>query len=318
MIYFLFILGFVFLIKGADLLIDGATSLARRFHISDIVIGLTIVAFGTSTPELVVNVVASYAGNADIAIGNVLGSNIVNTFLAVGLAAIISSLSVRRNTVHKEIPLSFLAAVVMGILANDEVLDRLPTSDLTRIDGLVLLCFFVVFFSYILTIAKDKNEGVAVTTSSLPLTRSVIYVVLGLALLCFGAEWVVDGAVVFAQNFGLSEALIGLTIVAVGTSLPEIVTSAVSAWKGNDDIAIGNVVGSNIFNIFWILGVSALIRPLPFDPRINFDVGVNILAAALLFAFLYVRNRAHVLRRIHGVIFILLYVGYIVYLIKRG
>lgn len=316
--YLLFIIGFMILIKGADILIDGASTIARKFHISDIVVGLTIVAFGTSAPELVVNIFASYQGNAELAIANVLGSNIANTLVAIGLAVIISPLIIKRNTVIIEIPLCLLAAIVVGVLANDAFITQAETSSLSRIDGLVLLCFFIIFFCYTLSIAKTKHETIETTEKKLSMPRSIVYILVGLVGLTLGGNWIVAGAVKLAMALGMSQALIGLTIVAVGTSLPEIVTSVVSAYKGKKDIAIGNAVGSNIFNIFWVLAISATIRPLPFDTKINSDILVNILASLLLFLFLFIRNKKHVLRRAHGVIFLILYVGYIVYSVIRG
>lgn len=318
LIYFLFILGFVFLIKGADLMIEGASSIAKRFQISDLVIGLTIVAFGTSAPELVVNLFASAQGNTDLAISNVLGSNIANTFLAIGIAAIITPLTVKKNTVFKEIPLCLLAAVILALVANDSLIDGDLVSQISRIDGLVMIGFFVVFFIYTISMAKELKEAPDEKAQILSMPKSILFVIFGLAGLTMGGNWIVDGAIVIAKGFGMSEVLIGVTIVAVGTSLPEIVTSAVSAYRGRQDIAIGNAVGSNIFNIFWVLSASAILKPLPFDVRINFDVMVNILASALLFLFLFLGNKSHYLKRGHGIFFITLYVSYMVYAILQG
>ena len=319
MTYVLFVIGFIILIKGADLLVDGASSIAKRYKISDIVIGLTIVAFGTSAPELMVNLIASYQGNAELAVANVLGSNIANTLVAIGIAAIISPLVVKRNTVLKEIPLEFLAALVVGFMANDILIDVGVLSQLSRIDGLVMLCFFGVFLSYTLSIAKDKQEKpLEAVVKGLSIPYSIAYVLLGLVGLGAGGHWIVEGAVEIARTFGMSEALIGTTIIAIGTSLPEIVTSAMSAMKGKKDIAIGNAVGSNIFNIFWVLALSSTLSPLPFNPIINMDILVNIGASALLFLFLYVSNPKHELRRVHGILFIFIYIGYLSYTIYRG
>jgi len=316
--YVLFIIGFFILIKGADLLIEGASSVAKRLKVSDLVIGLTIVAFGTSAPELIVNVISSYTGNAELAISNILGSNIANTFLALGIAAFITPLSVKRNTVLKEIPLAFLAALTLGLLANDALINMEVASTLSRIDGLILACFFTIFLFYTITVAKAEREKPDERAKVIPIGRSIVLIIFGMLGLMFGGDWIVTGAIEIATNFGLSQAFIGLTIVAIGTSLPEIVTCAVSAYKGNSDIAIGNAVGSNIFNIFWVLALSSIVKPLPFDTKINFDVVTNIVAAALLFLFLYVANKKHTLKKSHGIIFIVLYVAYIGYLIYRG
>ncbi|MCP5463950.1 MAG: calcium/sodium antiporter [Deltaproteobacteria bacterium] len=318
MTYLLFVIGFVILIKGADLLVDGSSSLAKQFHISDLVIGLTIVAFGTSAPELVVNLIASYKGNTELAVTNVLGSNIANTFIAVGAAAIITPLTVQRNTVSKEIPLSVLAGLVVAFVCNDVFLNGDVSSRITRGDGLVLLSFFAVFFVYTLTIAKRDLDSVAQDPDLMSPAKAVVFIILGLAGLTVGGDWIVNGAIAVARVFGMSEALIGLTVVAVGTSLPEIVTSCTAAYKGRKDIAIGNAVGSNIFNVFWVLGLSSVIRELPFDSKINLDVAVNLLAGFLLFAFLFIRNRTHTMGRVKGVLFLFFYAAYISIAIWRG
>lgn len=316
--YILFFIGFVLLIKGADLLVDGASSLAKRLGISTLVIGLTIVAFGTSTPELIVNILASINGNTDIAIGNILGSNVANILLILGISAAIYPLAVKKGTVWKEIPLAFLAVIVLAFVVNDAWIDNSPFSALTRIDGFILLSFFIIFLYYVFGISKaEPVDTVETTPRTYSLWRSSLMIGGGLVGLVVGGKWIVDGAVAFATGLGVSEALIGLTIVAVGTSLPELATSAVAAYKKDVDIAVGNIVGSNIFNIFWILGVSAIIRPLPFSPMLASDVFVTVLATLLLFIFLFVGKR-HILERWQGVCFIALYIGYVVYLIFRG
>lgn len=318
MTYVLLVLGFVLLIKGADLLIEGSSSIAKRLNISDLVIGLTIVAFGTSAPELIVNVMASYNGNTDLAIANVLGSNIANTFLAIGGAAIFTPLIVKRNTIYKEIPLTLLAAIVLFITANDVFLDGNAPNQITRSEGLTLIGFFIIFFFYTVGIAADSNDVAFEKTKRLTITRSMTYILFGLLGLTYGGEWIVSGSVDVAKVFGMSETLVGITVVAIGTSLPEITTSILSAYKGKSDIAIGNAVGSNIFNIFWVLAASSTIKTLPFSDKINFDVGVNILASLLLFLFLYIANKKHTLKRGHGIFFIALYSIYIGISVMRG
>lgn len=315
--YLLFFVGFVALIKGADFLVTGASSLAARFGVSALVIGLTIVAFGTSAPELIVNLLASFNGNTDIAIGNILGSNIANILLILGISAMVYPLAVGRGTVWKEIPFAFLAVVVMGLMASDVLLDGAAMSAITRIDGLILLAFFIIFLYYIFSIAKEGSGAETEKPVVYSYTKSIVLVLLGLVGLTVGGKWIVDGAVAFATSLGVSEALIGLTIVAVGTSLPELATSAMAAYRRNVDIAIGNVVGSNIFNMFWILGVSATISPLPFSPALQIDVLVTLLATFLLFLALFVGKR-HILERWQGVVFVLMYAAYIVYLVMRG
>lgn len=316
--YLLFFIGFALLIKGADLLVDGASSLAKRLGISALVIGLTIVAFGTSAPELIVNILASINGNTDIAIGNILGSNSANILLILGISAVIYPLAVKKGTVWKEIPFAFLAVIVLAFMTNDAWIDNSPFSALTRIDGFILISFFIIFLYYVFGISKAESADIVETTPrTYSLWRSSLMISGGLLGLVIGGKWIVDGAVSFATSLGVSEALIGLTVVAVGTSLPELATSAVAAYKKDADIAVGNIVGSNIFNIFWILGVSAIIRPLPFSPMLASDVFVTVLATVLLFIFLFVGKR-HIIERWQGVCFITLYVGYVVYLVFRG
>lgn len=314
---FLFIVGFVFLIKGADWLVSGASSLANRLGVSALVIGLTIVAFGTSAPELTVNLLASFQGNTDIAIGNIIGSNIANILLILGISAIIFPLAVQKGTVWREIPFAVLAVLVVTIMANDVFLDGSASSALTRIDGLVLLSFFAIFIYYIFSIAKQPSSGSEDEIQQYSTNKSILMILGGLVGLVVGGKWIVDGAVLFATQLGISEALIGLTVVAVGTSLPELATSAVAAYKKNVDIAIGNVIGSNIFNIFWILGVSASITPLPFSPELGVDLGVVTVVTLLLFIALFVGKR-HTLERWQGWLFVMLYIIYTIFLVARG
>jgi cation:H+ antiporter len=315
LIYVLFIVGFVILIKGADLLVDGASAIAKRFKISDLVIGLTVVAFGTSTPELFVNVMASIQGNTDIAIGNVVGSNIANVFLILGVSSIIYPLAVAKGTVWKEIPFSLLAAIVLFVVANDQLLDGSQVSDLTRIDGLVFLSFFIIFIYYTTSIAT-RIEGMEeyIPERQYGWLRSSLYIILGLAGLTFGGKWIVDGAIALAAKFGMSESLVGLTIVAVGTSLPELATSAVAAYKRNVEIAVGNVVGSNIFNIFFVLGISATIKPLPYQLKNNRDIGVVIFSSLLLFLFMFTGKKRS-LDRWEGIIFLACYGVFLAYIV---
>lgn len=314
--YILFVVGFVFLIKGADYLVEGSSSIAQRAGISQLVIGLTVVSFGTSAPELLVNIVASLRGAGDVGIGNILGSNIANIFLILGVAAVIYPLRIQKSTTWKEIPLNFLAALVLLALANDIFIDGAESSVLSRNDGIILMLFFIIFVYYTIGLAMaEKNNHDEMQKHSI--LKSVVMVVVGIVGLAYGGQWVVDGAVVIASRFGLSEALIGLTIVAVGTSLPELVTSAVAAYRKNADIAIGNVVGSNLFNVFWVLGLSAMIKPLPFRPAINTDIFVYLLAAMMLFVFAFTGTKNHV-SRWEGGIFLVSYAVYLVFLVIRG
>jgi len=316
------VFGFFFLVKGADLLVNGASGLAKRLGVSDLLIGLTVVAFGTSMPELFVNIFASFQGRSDIAIGNILGSNTVNVLLIAGISAVIFPLRVMVDTVRKEIPLSLLAAVLVLILANDRVIDAAGISVLSRIDGIVLLCFFIIFLFYIFELALHQEDAVvAAGQESLRLLpgflKPVLLVIFGLLAMVVGSRMVVLSAVDLAARLGLSQALIGLTIVAVGTSLPELATSAVAAYKKNSDIAVGNIVGSNIFNIFFILGVSALIKPLPFNVAYNLDILITICASLLLFLCMFTGKKQQ-LDKWEGILFVLLYLGYIIVLVIRG
>ena len=312
--YILFIIGFFLLIKGADFLVDGSASIAKKLKISGIVIGLTIVAFGTSAPEFIVNIFASAQGNTEIAIGNILGSNIANILLILGISAIIYPITAKKNTVLKEIPLSLLAAVVLGLMANDIIIDGADFSGITKIDGFILLSFFIIFLYYTFGITKSDKDIVEEEIKIFSHFKSVIFIILGLAGLAIGGKWIVDGAVQIAEFFNISQSLIGLTIVAVGTSLPELATSAVAAYKKQSDIAIGNVVGSNIFNIFWILCVSAVIRPLPFNTSSNGDITMTIFASIVLFLVMFI-GKKRVIERWQGVFMVTTYASYIVFLV---
>lgn len=316
-VFLLVLVGFVLVIKGADLLVDGACALARKLSVSDLMIGLTVVAFGTSLPELAVNVFAGLKGSTDIAIGNILGSNIANILLILGISGIIYPLIVTKGTVWKEIPLSLLAALLLGILANDRLIDNAHSSALTRTDGLVLLSFFVIFIYYTLGIAKRIEGSEALYPAKERSIKKIsIMIAAGLLALISGGKFIVDGAVDLAAALGISQSTIGLTIVAVGTSLPELATSAMAAYRKNPEIAVGNIVGSNIFNIFFILGISSLIRPLPFGAKSNLDIGVLILASSLLFISMFT-GKHHKLDRWEAALFLVIYSAYIVFLIMN-
>ncbi len=317
-VYILFAIGFVVLIKGADILVDGSVAIAKKLHVSNIAIGLTIVAFGTSAPELMVNIIASAKGNTDIAIGNILGSNIANILLILGISAIICPIAAKKNTVLKEIPLSLLAAIVLGVMANDRIIDGGGFSGLTRVDGIILICFFMVFLSYIFTIAKSSDEIPSdVKIKEMGYLKAIVFICLGFTGLTLGGKWIVDGAVKIAELFNVSQSLIGLTVVAIGTSLPELATSAVAAFKKETDIAIGNVVGSNIFNIFWVLGVSSIIRPLPFNSGLNFDIIMTVFASLFLFLAMFIGQK-HTIGRWKGLLMFTIYILYVSALVYKG
>jgi cation:H+ antiporter len=312
----LLLAGFVALIFGADKLVDAASSLAKKLGIPNIVIGLTIVAFGTSAPELVVNVFAAVNNNTAMVLGNVLGSNIFNVLAILGISSIIYPLSVKRNTTWLEIPLSLLAAVAVLFIANDMFLDNAVSNLISRSDGIMLLLFFSIFLVYNLMIAKSANDDEETETKDYTYLKAIFFIALGLGGLILGGRLIVTSAVGIAQAFGLSERLIGLTIVSVGTSLPELATSVVAVRKKNVDIAIGNVVGSNIFNIFLILGVSTVITPLQVSAASFTDIVVNIGAGLLLFIFIFV-GKGRQLARWEGMVFLLLYLLYLGLLVSQ-
>ncbi len=313
---FLVIVGLVLLVKGADWLVEGASSIASKLGISAIVIGLTVVSFGTSMPELIVNLIASFQGNAGLAIGNVVGSNIANIFLILGVTAIIVPLVLKQNTVWKEIPLALLAILLVWIMANDTLLAGRNGQDLLdRIDGIVLIAFFLIFMYYTFGISKAEGKGEKIT--QLPMGKSVLFLSLGLVMLFLGGKWTVDGAVGIAQVFGISDAVIGLTVVAIGTSLPELVTSIIAAMKKQADIAIGNAVGSNIFNVFWVLGVSATVNPLPFAAENSMDTLFAVFTALVLFAVMFVGTK-NTLTKKEGGFFLACYIGYTAFRVITG
>lgn len=316
--------GLILILLGANGLTDGAASVAKRFRIPPIVIGLTIVAFGTSAPELTVSVSSALKGSADIAIGNVVGSNIFNTLMIVGCTALFAPIIITRNTLRKEIPLCILSSIVLLICANDVFLDKSSENILNRVDGLLLLCFFVIFMGYTFAIAskpatmEQQAEYPVIEEEteikSLPWWKSILYIIGGLATLIYGGQLFVDGATGIARNLGVSESIIGLTLVAGGTSLPELATSIVAALKKNPEIAIGNVIGSNLFNIFFVLGCSASITPLHLSGITNFDLFTLVGSGILLWLFgLFFAKRT--ITRIEGGIMILCYVAYTVVLI---
>lgn len=311
---FLLLAGFVPLVIGANKLVDGASSLAKRYNIPNIVIGLTIVAFGTSAPELIVNIIASINGNSDIALGNILGSNIFNIFGILGISAFIYPLAVKNNTTWIEVPLCMLSAIVVLIMANDIVINKSKISIFNRSEGIILLLFFTIFLVYNIQLAKKGLVAEEIEVKILSKSISIIYIVVGLLLLVVGGRVIVIFATKYAVSIGIPERIIALTIVSIGTSLPELATSVVAAKKKNVDIAIGNIVGSNIFNVFFILGISAVINPVSVSERSNFDIGTNLLASVLLFIFIFT-GKGRKIERWEGILFFILYTVYTTYLI---
>ncbi|MCC8360457.1 calcium/sodium antiporter [Salinimicrobium sediminilitoris] len=306
--------GFVALIYGANALVDAASSLAARWGVPSIVIGLTIVAFGTSAPELVVNVFAATTGSTDMVLGNVLGSNIFNVLGILGISALIYPLTVKSNTTWIEIPLSLLAAICVLVVASDVLLDGTAENFISRSDGIILLLFFLIFLVYNLVVAKSGGADEEMETKDYSTGKAVLFIILGLVGLIIGGRLIVTSAVSIAEVIGLSERVIGLTVVSIGTSLPELATSIIAVRKKNVDIAIGNVVGSNIFNIFLILGISGTIVPLGINPDSLFDIMINILTGLLLFIFVFT-GRGRKVERWEGAVFVTCYIAYVTYLI---
>ena len=310
--------GLLLILLGANGLTDGAASLAKRFRIPNIVIGLTIVAFGTSTPELTVSVSSALKGSADLAIGNVVGSNIFNVLMIVGCTALVAPIVVTRNTLVKEIPLCILSSVVLLFCANDILLDGSTDNVISVTDGLVQLCFFIIFLSYTLAIARGGNEGgEEEEIKQLPLWRSVLYILGGLAGLILGGNFFVEGAGGIARSLGVSESVIGLTLVAGGTSLPELATSVVAALKKNPEIAIGNVIGSNLFNVFFVLGCAASITPLHLGGINNMDLLV-LIGASILLWLVGVFFGKRTITRVEGSLMVLCYIAYTAVLVYNA
>ena len=305
--------GFLLLIKGAEFLVEGASALAARLHVSPITIGLTVVAFGTSTPELIVNVLAAYQKNPAICYGNIIGSNTVNILLILGIAALIRPLTTTHNTVWREIPFALLAVIALWVLVYDSLWDHAAAAILSRGDAIILLLFFIIFLTYVFGMAKVTSNS-QVEVAHITVVKMMLFICIGLAALLLGGRFVVSGAVKIAVFFDTSQRVIGLTIVAIGTSLPELVTSAVAAYKNKIDIAIGNVVGSNIFNIFFILGISSLVKPLPFDTSLNRDFIVLLLATLLLFFSVFTGARRRI-DRWEALIFLFMYIAYTIFLL---
>lgn len=310
------LIGLGLILGGANFLTDGASALAKRFHISPLVIGLTIVAFGTSAPELTVSIVSAIQGNAELSIGNVVGSNIFNVLMIVGVTAMVSPIQVTKGTLSKEIPLAILSSIVLWICASDIFLHTGESNILNRADGMLMLCFFTIFLGYTFAISHN-NESSSDSIKSLPLWRCILYIIGGLTALIYGGRLFVDGASSIARLLGVSESIIGLTLVAMGTSLPELATSVIAAMKKNPEIAIGNVIGSNLFNVFFVLGTSATISPLPMGNITNFDL-IYLLGASILMFFVGKFNKVRIITRGEGVIMIvayLFYTGYLIYLL---
>lgn len=325
--FILFGIGLFILVKGADFLVDGASALAARFGIHPIAIGLTVVAFGTSTPELVVSLTSALRGSTDIALGNVIGSNIFNILFILGLSAMIYPLTVMKNTVWKEIPLSFLAAILVTLfgiqtfinagsfntsfLASTQVI-----GEINRFGGFVLLSFFIIFLYYTFGIAKVTGTA-DIDIKKRTILQTVLLIAGGLAALTFGSQIAVENAIAIARTLHISDTLIGFTLVAAGTSFPELFTNIAAVRKKNADIAVGNIIGSNIFNIFFILGITALFKDIPIRGVQVVDIFVLLLTTFILFVAMFL-GKKHSIGRKEGGIMFLTYIAYTVFLFIRG
>ncbi len=312
----LIILGFILLIKGADFLVDGASSLARKFNIPDIIIGLTIVSIGTSMPELFVSSTSTINGSSDMAIGNIIGSNLCNLLMILGISTIIKPVKFQKETRLIEIPICLIITIIFAIFCN-------TSGEISRIEAIVLIFLFVLFIIYTIIMSKkgnsfDGNTVIEIQTDdkSLSLKKSIILIVLGIVGLKVGGDFTVENATNLARMFSISEKIIGLTILAIGTSLPELVTSVTAAIKGNSDIAIGNIIGSNIFNILLIIGVSAIISPLKYNFTYNIQIGILILATIILSIFPIIPPKNE-MSRFNGLIYLAIYIIYMIIIFVR-
>ena len=312
----LLIAGFYLVIKGADFLVRGSSSLAKRLNVREIAIGLTLIAFGTSLPETFVNIISSISNQNDIVFGNIIGSNIFNILAILGIAGMLIPIAVNKNTLFKEIPFSLFAALLLFLAVNDSIIFDLGKNELSRFDGAVFMVFFIVFLLYVFRISKDKTKHVS-HAKLLPVSTTAIYIIAGFFALFAGAKLVVDSSVAIAAFFGVSKKLIALTIVAAGTSLPELATSAVAAYKKKYELAMGNIVGSNIFNIFFILGISSFIRPAAYNQIMNIDILVLVFSSLFLFFAVY-SQKDKKLHKLYSFLFLVLYISYVIYLFYRG
>ena len=316
MSYVLLIIGFLLLIKGADLFVSGASSIAKTFKIPTLIIGLTIVAFGTSAPEAAVSITGAFKGANDITVGNVVGSNIFNLLVVVGVAAMISPLKVKRSIISKEFPFTLLAAFALIILGLDTQYHGYKENILTRADGIMLLLLLGIFMYYLIELAlTSREEATDEEYEEMPLPKSILLSIIGVVGIIIGGQFVVDAATDIALSWGMSESLIGLTIVAVGTSLPELVTSIVAALKGESDIALGNVVGSNIFNIFFVLGLSSTIHEITINGDVFFDMFIMLAATFITYGFAISKRS---INKLEGGFLVFLYVCYMIFVITKG
>ncbi|WP_332630862.1 calcium/sodium antiporter [Halalkalibacter flavus] len=319
MVYLLLLIGFGLLIKGADYFIDGSSNIAALFRVPPLIVGLTIVAFGTGAPEATVSIIAALEGNADVTIGNIVGSNLLNMSLVVGVTAAIFPLAVERPTIKKEIPFAFLATVALLVVMSDRTLQFTNENFITRSDGIIFLLFFAIFLYYVIEAARNSREDEIGEGKNIDQTggwgKSILITIGGLAAIVLGGYLVVESSTDIALRFGMSETLVGLTIVAIGSSLPELITSITAAMKQQSEIALGNIVGSSIFNVLFVLGVASIISPLPVNDKLFFDIFVLLVLTIILFIF----SRTHYkVKKYEGMALTIFYIIYLIYIIMRN
>lgn len=330
MSYILLIIGFILLVKGADFFVEGASSIAETLKIPSLIIGLTIVAFGTSAPEAAVSVTAALKGQNGMAMGNVIGSNIFNLLMVVGVSSIIKPLVVEKSVRIKEFPFLILVSILTFIMIGDQFFNGTSINQLSRGDGLILLMFFLIFMYSLITSALNSRSKalelqkenpqnyekltveIDAPVETMPISKAIIYSIGGIIAIVLGGQVVVNSATAIAKGFGVSDQLIGLTVVSIGTSLPELVTSVIAATKGESDIALGNVIGSNMFNILFVLSLSATISPIAIDPKLFIDCLFMISVTVLTYVFTLIKKD---INRVEGCLLTLLYLGYMAYLI---
>jgi len=313
--YILLIIGFIFLIKGADLFVEGSASIARSLKVSPLLIGLTIVAFGTSSPEGAVSINAAIKGSNDIVMANIIGSSIFNIMLVIGVVSVIKNIKINHITILKELPFLLLTSVVLYVISIDHYLQGNGNNIISRGDGIILIAFFLIFMYYIIETALKSKEEYGDDTKQMSTSKSIGYSIIGLVGIIFGGNWVVNSSVEIAVSLGMSETLVGLTIVAIGTSLPELTTSIVAAYKGESDIAVGNVIGSNVFNILLILGVTAIIKPIAVSDKVFLDMIYLLTGTIFVFIFSITRKT---ISRYEGIFLSITYIAYTVYIIIRN
>jgi len=316
MVYILLVIGFALLIKGADFFVDGASAIAHLMRISPLLVGLTIVAFGTSAPEATVSIMAAIGGSSDISIGNIVGSNILNTSLVIGAAAFFYPIKVETQTIKKEIPFTFLSGIVLLVFMSDATLRGLNNA-LDRSDGIILLLFLSIFLCYAFEVGRNNRKQAHRDTEPVNESwgKSLLLILIGLVGILFGGNMVVNNATTIAYSLGMSETLVGLTVIAIGTSLPELVTSITAALKKQSEIAFGNIVGSNIFNILFVLGITSTISPLTVNDKVFTDVFVMLILTAILLIFSRTNFKVG---KIEGISLIAVYILYFIYIIIRN